>query len=957
MMQKATAPFNIRRYGLFFLLPALVFSTHVFSQPQLLEKVERNNNPFQISYEKYRLPNGLTIVLHEDHSDPVVHVDVTYHVGSSREEEGRSGFAHFFEHMMFQGSDHVGDEEHFKMVSAAGGTLNGTTNTDRTNYFETLPSNQLETALWLEADRMGFLLDAVTQKKFEVQRATVKNERGQNYDNRPYGLVNERVNQALYPKGHPYSWPTIGYLEDLDRVDVNDLKRFFLRWYGPNNATITVAGDIEVKKTLQLIEKYFGSIPQGPEVKPMQVIPVQLSEDRFISMDDNITVPMLRVVFPGVPRYHEDEAALDALADILGGPGNKKSPFYERFLKNQKCLQAYVTHPTQELAGTFSITLMPNPSQNLEEIAAEVKKIIAEYGKSVSSLDDIKRFQANHEASVLNSLSGVSGKASLLAANETFTGNPGVLVSEMEKYQALTPEKVMAAYQKYIAGAKGVWMSVYPKNKVNKAAPDNFSPPAPSVPKEEGQEYKSLKYVKAKDSFDRSKKPEAGPSPVFKAPDVWKQTLPNGLKIAGAFADEVPLVSVQLTISGGHLTDPIEKSGLCFLMGEMLKESTDLRSGEMMADALSRLGANFSISTSSSDMQLVLTAPFAQLDSALRLFSESIFRPKFDADDFDRVKNKQLQTLFSQKSQAVTIANNVFSKVLYGENHILGWPAGGTSETIDRVQIDDIRMHYAKYFAPDVSSVSIVGPLSQKEAINKLSFLSSWSKRDLVIPSPPPAAAITKPVIYHVNKDKAAQSEIRIGYVSLPWDATGKYFKATVMNFALGGTFNSRINLNLREDKGYTYGARTSFNGGQFSGPFMASAGVRATATDSALVEFFKEMKGYAEGGITPEELSYTKNSLTAGDALKYETPAQKAGFVRRIVEYGLDSDYTLKQKKMLEKTEKGEIDLLAKELIPFNNMVIVIVGDKNKYFDRLPALGYEIIDVDTDGRRNVFKK
>lgn len=937
---------------LFFLL-----SNVAVAQPKLIEKIEKGSNPFQIPYEKYQLSNGLTLLLHEDHSDPVVHVDVTYHVGSSREEEGRSGFAHFFEHMMFQGSDHVGDEEHFKFVSAAGGTLNGTTNTDRTNYFETLPSHELELALWLEADRMGFLLDAVTQKKFEIQRATVKNERGQNYDNRPYGLVNERVNQILFPRGHPYSWPTIGYLEDLDRVDVNDLKRFFLRWYGPNNATITIAGDFEVKKALDMVQKYFGGIPSGPEVKPLQTVQTVLKEDLYISMEDNITVPMLRIVFHGVPMNHEDEAALDALANILGGQGNKKSLFYERFLKSQKCMQAAVSHPTQELAGMFTINLMPTPSQRLEDIAAEVRNIIRDFGTIGATHEDISRFKAVHELYVLNSLTGVAGKASLLASNQTFASNPGNLTKVMENYNSLTPEKIMEVYQKYIANAKGVWMSVYPKNKINRAAPDNASPPAPTSPKEEGEEYKNLKYVKAKDSFNRSLKPVSGKPSFFRAPKVWKEEFANGLKIAGAFSDELPLVSVQLTLNGGHATDPIEKSGLCYLLGEMLRESTERRSGEQLSDAFNQLGASFSVSTGSTELQVMLTAPVANIDSALALFYEAVFEPKMDADDFDRVKNRHYQTLLSQKNQAATIANNVLNKVLFGENHIFGWPVAGITESIEKVSVDDIRIHYAKFFAPEVSILTFVGPIQRKDFLPKIQRWNNWKKRDLKLTPPAPAPEIKEPVIYHVNRDKAAQSEIRIGYVALPWDATGKFFKATAMNFALGGTFNSRINLNLREAKGYTYGARTSFSGGRYAGPFAASAGVRASATDSAIVEFMKEIKQYAEAGITQEELNYTKNSLTSSEALRYETPAQKAGFVKRVLEYDLDPDYTLSQKKILEKIQKQEIDKLAKELLPYGKMVIVIVGDKNNYFERLPSLGLTVVDVDTDGRRNVFKK
>src|SRR4030095_11166605 len=358
----------------------------ITGQVKLVEKVTRKGNEIVIPYEKYVLPNGLTLIIHEDHSDPVVHVDVTYHVGSAREEIGKSGFAHFFEHMMFQGSDHVVDEQHFKIVTEAGGTLNGSTNRDRTNYFETVPSNQLAKALWLEADRMGFLLDAVTQEKFEVQRATVKNERGQNYDNRPFGLVSEYSAKNLYPYGHPYSWLTIGYIEELNRVNVNDLKNFFLRWYGPNNATLTVGGDINVQQTVKMVEKYFGSIPRCPEVQPVKLNPVVLDKNRYVSYVDNYArSSQLRLVYPSVPEFDGDAPALACLAQVLGGGGGfggggrrgfrgggggggRDSVFFQTMIKTQKALQANANSQLSELAGEFSVSVTPYPGKTLAEM-------------------------------------------------------------------------------------------------------------------------------------------------------------------------------------------------------------------------------------------------------------------------------------------------------------------------------------------------------------------------------------------------------------------------------------------------------------------------------------------------------------------------------------------------------------------------------------------------------------
>ena len=454
------------------LLGTLLLALACGKHPQLVEDTTKDDSAL-IPYQKYQLPNGLTVIVHEDHSDPLVHVDVTYHVGSAREELGRSGFAHFFEHMMFQGSAHVADEQHFKIVSEAGGTLNGTTNRDRTNYYETVPSDQLERMLWLEADRMGFLLEAVTQEKFEVQRATVKNEKGQNYDNRPYGPHYELMAETLYPQGHPYSWLTIGRLQDLDRADLDDLKNFFLRWYGPNNATLTVGGDVDAEQVVALAEKYFGPIPKGPAVEPMQTDPVVLEEDRYVSYHDrNIRFPALVHAFPTVPRYHSDEPALDALSKILGQ--GKTSYLYKTFVETQKAVQASISHPCSELAGEFNIFLLPYSGTSLTELKDEMDTALKAFDVESITEEQLETFKTKYEASVVQSLGKVSGKVSQLAAFETFLGNPNQLQQELKRYRDITKADVVRVFNDFIKDRPAVVMSILAQADTEPARPDNF---------------------------------------------------------------------------------------------------------------------------------------------------------------------------------------------------------------------------------------------------------------------------------------------------------------------------------------------------------------------------------------------------------------------------------------------------------------------------------------------------
>lgn len=910
---------------------------------KLLEEVNKKGDEIIIPYKKYVLPNGLTLIIHEDHSDPIVHVDVTYHVGSAREELGRSGFAHFFEHMMFQGSDNVADEEHFKIVSESGGELNGTTNHDRTNYFETLPSNQLETALWLEADRMGFLLDAVTVPKFENQRATVKNERGQSYDNRPYGLVGEKVAQALYPFGHPYSWPVIGYLAELDRATLDDLKHFFLRWYGPNNATLTVAGDVDPKQVVEMVEKYFGPIPTGPEVQSMKVEKVTLTEDRYISYEDNIRFPLIQFAYPTVGNRHPDEAPLDILSDILGG--GKNSIFYQNFVKPQLAIQANVQHPCMELAGQFQLTVLPFPGKTLAEMEELIRKSIEEFETREISDDDLNRTKAMIENQLIQQLSSVSGKASLLASYETFTGNPNYIQQELKRYADVTKEDVKRVFNQYIKGQKAVILSVYPKGQQQLAArEDNFTPKfvdSTFVPNNE--QYKNLVYNKPKDTFDRSKRPASGPNPVIKVPDYWTENFENGIAVIGSKNDEVPTVAMRLSIRAGHRFEPAAKSGIAMLTADMLDESTQNYTAEEIANKLEVLGSSIDIYASNEEILVNVSSLKKNLDKTLELLEEKLFRPKFSMEDFTRKKQQQLENIANQVTQPTVIADNNFREALYGKDHIMSIPNSGTMESVGALTLDDVKEYYETRLSPSISKLVIVGDVEKNEILDKLGFLKSWAKKEVQFAEEKPVPAINKTKIILVNKPGAPQSEIRIGYIAMPYDATGEFYRSYIMNFPLGMAFNSRINLNLREDKGWTYGARSYFQGTKYPGAYIAAAGVRANTTDSSVVEFMKEIKNYADNGITEAELAFTKSSIGQSDARKYETSLQKAGFLQRILDYNLDKNFVDEQNKILANITKAEIDALAKSKLPYDKMVMVIVGDKDLVYPGLSKLGYEI--------------
>ncbi|GAA5038309.1 peptidase M16 [Marivirga lumbricoides] len=935
------------------ILLLVCYSTAAFSQTKLVEKVPQVEGKIVIPYEKYVLDNGLTLVIHEDHSDPVVHVDVTYHVGSAREELNKSGFAHFFEHMMFQGSENVGDEEHFKFVTESGGTLNGTTNKDRTNYFETVPSNQLDVMLWLEADRMGFLLPAVTQEKFEVQRSTVKNEKGQNYNNRPYGLFGEVNAASLYPYGHPYSWLTIGKLEDLDRVDVSDLKKFFLRWYGPNNATLTIGGDVNPKEVVKKVEKYFGSIPSGPAVEPMKLAPVTLDKDRYVSyVDNNIRFPLLLFTFPTVPTYHEDEAALDCLSEILGA--GKSSYFYKKFVLTQKAIQASTFHPTSELAGEFTMFTLPFPGQKLADFEKQVRDILVEFEANGVTDADIEKFKANYESNTINGLASVRGKVSQLAAYETFRGDPNYIAKDLERYLAVTKEDVIRVFNKYIKGKPAVIQSVLPNAETEPAAPDNYKPategenPFPTI------DYSELSYNRPNDGkFDRSKKPVPGQSPLVKVPEIWKENWSNGMKIIGTESKEIPTVAIQITLNGGHQLDAKDpgKAGLAQLTASMMNEGTTSLTSEEFQEELRKIGSSISVYAGQNSTTISINTLLKNLDKTLALTEDVLMNPRFDQADFDRNKKQTIEGIKSSETDPAAIASLVYDKLIYGDNHIFSVPSSGVTETVENISLDDVKSFYKKYYSPSVGELVVVGDVSKEEILPKLSFLKNWKGEKVTIPSLKFTNTTGKTKIYLVDKKEAAQSQIRIGYLTdMEYSATGDYYNSYLMNYNLGGAFNSRINLKLREEKGWTYGARSYFDVGENPGPFTATAGVKANATDSSVYEFMTVISDYKENGITPAELEFMKKSIGQKDALSYETPGQKAGFLRRIVHYDLNENYVEDQMKILNKMTKKEIDQIAKDKLKTDQMVILVVGDEASNIEGLRKLGYEIVRLNTKG-------
>lgn len=930
-------------------LSFMLISPLSFGQFKLVESVKAQEGKIVIPHETYTLEsNGLTLILHEDHSDPIVHVQVQYHVGSARESVRNSGFAHFFEHMMFQGSKNVADEEHFEIVSEAGGTNNAYTSFDQTVYINTAPSNLTETLLWLEADRMGLHLDGFTQKKFENQRDAVKNEKRQRYDNQPYGMVNEEMFKNLYPN-HPYEWTPIGFVDDLDAASFDDLRNFFLRWYGPNNATLIVSGDFKPEDVKSWVNKYYSGLAQCPKVgKPYAPKP-NFTMDRYVQIKDRVRAPMTMMVFPTVASNHADEPALDILGDILGGGNN--SIMYKNIVKSQKAFQAGAGHGALELSGFLSMSMLTKPEAydglNFKECEAELRKALSDFEERGVLESDLEMTKAVLRTQVLSGLSSVESKATILGDYHMMQG-PGVgIQDDLDRYAAVTKEDIIRVYNKYIKNRKALIMRVVPDFTESDAKDDESKSvnPHANEPKKIQKQYQGLSYNPPKDDFDRSKRPTVPAAKGITVPDFYKGKMANGLKYIGTKSSESPLVYMLLSIDGGHLLSANKKvpTGLANLTARMMGEGTSSLTTEEFSKKLDLLGSSISFSSGTTSSTVFISSLEENLDATLALFEETFFKPRFDEEDFKRIKDRTLEGIKSQNQRPSTVANKAYAKILHGDG-VLGKTSSGTYKTVSKLKLEDVKSFYKEYYSPNVASLVVSGNITESDLLSKLSFLKSWESTNVTIPEVPEPKLPSETVIYVVEKERAAQSTVIAGHPSLKYDYNGEQFRSTIANFALGGAFNSRININLREDKGYTYGARSSFSGGKYSGQYRFSSDIKKEATDSAISELLKEIKGFVEGGITDEELSFTKSSVTLSEALDYETPFQKLGFLNRILSYDLPANFTEEQTKIVENLTKQEVNTLAKKYLKPDNMIIVVVGHSYKIVPGLKKLGYKVV-------------
>ncbi len=887
----------------------------------------------ELKVEKYTLPNGLEVILHEDHTTPIVGVNIWYKVGSKNEKFGRTGFAHLFEHLMFQGSKNHNDE-YFGPLEKQGAQINGSTSTDRTNYFENVPSNVLELALWEEADRMGFLLPALTQGKLDNQRDVVKNERRQRVDNVPYGQAHEALLEALYPKDHPYYHSVIGSMADLSAASLEDVSSFFRTYYSPNNASLCIAGDFEPAQAKQLVEKYFGPLPRGPEVAKLAPNVPVLAESKHIKLTDRVSLPRVELVWPTGQRGDADEQALDILSLVLGGIEKENRLFRALMYDRQLAARASAGHPASTLAGEFVVSIYARPGQSLDELVKLADAEIDRLKKDGPTPEEVIKAQNSQESELIIGLQSAGRKADYLNNYNVEFGDPLAYKAEMVRLFKVTPADVKRVANQYLTD-KRIRLDVSPGAPTARA-------PEVEVDRSKQPALESPKIAEVKDTFDRSVMPKVGPTPKFVPPPVTRRKLSNGLELLIAERHELPILTLNLVVKGGDALVPEGKNGLAAVTADLLTEGTKTLDSLALAGALSEIGASIDANGGLESTTLSLTTLTKHTDRAIELYSDVLLHPSFPEKELERLRRQRLALLQSRLDRAEGISGVVFPRILYGLEHPYGRPDMGTPKTVRSLTRDDVVEFHEQLFLPNNATLVVVGDTTPEAITSTLEqVLKSWKPGEIrkqSLPEPPAAKPVT---VYLVDKPAAAQSVLAIGHVGQP-RGTPDYFPLSIMNAVLGGQFSSRLNLNLREDKGYSYGVRSHFAFRIGPGPFEAGGSVQTGVTKEALVELLKEIHDITGARpVTDAELAFAKDRTIKGFPSRFETTFGVAGTLADLVLYSLPDDYFTTYPSKVEGVGKEDVERVAKKYLDTKHLTILIVGDRSKIEEKLKTLPY----------------
>ncbi|SFF06982.1 M16 family metallopeptidase [Flavobacterium xueshanense] len=921
-----------------FLVLFSTFSSHAQNQ---------KSKEFKVAFEKFTLENGLQVILHIDRSDPVVAVALTSHVGSAREKAGRTGFAHLFEHLLFLESENLGKGGLDKMSARIGGAgANGSTSRDRTNYFQTVPKDALEKMIWAEADKLGYFINTVTEPVLAKEKQVVKNEKRQSYDNRPYGHNFSVISKNLYPATHPYNWDVIGSLEDLQNATLEDVKSFYNRWYVPNNVTLTIAGDFDVKQTKAWVEKYFGEIKRGEAIPKMEKQSVTLTETKKLYYEDNFAkLPQLTLTWPSVYEYHPDSYALEVLASYLSK--GKKAPLYKTLVEDKKITDAAdVFQYNSEIAGQYMLSVTAFEKTNLNEVMNGVNEAFKNFETEGISQQDLNRIKAGQETAFYTNLSSILGKGFQLAQYEIFAGTPDYINQDVKNILAVTTQDVMRVYQKYIKGKDFVATSFVPKGDVNLILDGSTLAAVVEEKIIEGKEDSfdasiAATYEKTPSKFDRSKEPAYGQSPDVKLPSVWKNKLSSGINVLGVENHEVPLVQFQLQIKGGMLLENTAKIGVSNMLAELMTKGTKNKTPEQLEYAIESLGATIRAYATDESIFISGNTLAKNYNATMALVQEIILQPRWDTKEFELIKQSTLSQILQQKADPNSIARNEFKKLIYCKESILSNNRIGTENSVNSITIDDLKNYYTKNTAPSVTNFQIVGGVSKADVTNSLANLNkNWEAKNVTIPKITATNTVTASKIYFYDVPGAKQSVIRIGYPALA-ATDSDFYPVQIMNYRLGGgSFASQLTQQLREGKGFTYGINSSFNGSVNKGPFTVSSGVRSNVTFES-ISLIKEIIEQYGKNFNENDLEVTKGYLIKSNARAFETLSSKLEMLYNISNYNYADDYAKQQENIVKNSTVDVIKKLSEKYLNADKMIYLVVGDAETQLIKLEQIGF----------------
>ena len=908
---------------------------------------EEKNKQLSINYQKIELENGLDVVFHVDKSDPVVAVELMVHVGSAREIEGRTGFAHLFEHLLFLESENLGKGGLDKMSARIGGSgANGSTSRDRTNYLQTVPKDALEKMIWAEADKLGWFINTVTDPVLAKEKQVVKNEKRQSIDNRPYGHNQYVIGKTLYPKNHPYNWQVIGSLEDLQNATLQDVKTFFKKWYVPNNATLVLSGDIDVEQAKKWVHKYFDEIPKGEEIPALEKRPGKVDQIKSLYYEDNFArVPQLTLAWPSVEQYHADSYALEVLTKYL--TDGKSAPLNQVLIDDLKLTSNTTMYNyASEVAGETHLIVRAFNNIKLDAVKTGIESAFVKFEAEGISEKDLNRIKAGQETRFYSSLSSVLGKGTNLASYNTYTGNPGFVTEDIKNTLAVTTEDVIRVYNTYIKNKNYVATSFVPKNAAKLALKGSV---LANVIEEQiviGAEEKfdpkiAATYKKTPSSFDRSIEPSYGETPSLAVPKVYESTLENGLKIFGIENDEVPLIRFNITIDGGQLLESMNKLGVANLTAGLLNKGTKNKTVKELEEAIQGLGASLYVYSDTENITLSGTTLAKNYNKTLAIAEEMLLQPRFDEKEFELLKQATIARLRQQEASPNSVARNTYNELIYGKDNIRSKNILGSSLSVAEITIADLKAYYNNYISPSVAKMLVVGAISKENVVASLTNLNTnWKAKEVVIPTYKTPNTPTKPTVYFYDVPNAKQSVLQFGAPALA--ATDKdFYAASVMNYILGGGgFASRLTQELREGKGYTYGIRSGFSGTKAKGAFTISSGVRSNVTLESAQAVKKILEDYPTT-FSDKDLETTKSFLIKSNARSFETFRAKLNMLSNISDFGWSADYVKEREQTVNNITKEQITALANKYVNPNKMIWLVVGDAETQLERMKELGF----------------